>query len=63
MGMTFSRSDVGTIKMSTNPPKEIVNAGYRIIHDGMVKHWVGIGWVEERPAEREDYENIPQIVD
>lgn len=61
--MTVSRCDVGTIKMSTNPPKEVVNAGFRIIHDNVVKHWVGIGWVEERPAEREDFLNIPQLID
>lgn len=51
----------GRIKMSTNPPKEIVDAGFRIIFDGKVFHWPGIGWVEEREATAQDEEKIPLV--
>ena len=39
--------DLTSIKLSTNPPKEIVDAGYKVVHNGKVKCWVGIGWVVE----------------
>ncbi len=59
---TVSASDIGTIKMSTNPPQHVVNAGFRVIHNRKVKEWVGIGWVETRDAERDDYKNIPEVI-
>lgn len=59
---SFSVSEVGTIKMMSNPPKEIVNTGMRIIHNKHVKCFVGIGWVVEREATREDYKEIPEII-
>ena len=48
--------------MSVNPPKVIVDAGYRVIHDGEIKRWVGIGWVIEGRASKSDYYNIPEVV-
>lgn len=32
-----------------------------IIQDGMVKEWVGIGWVELREATPADYESIGEL--
>ena len=51
--------------MSVNPPDEVVNAGHRVINDtdGHIYHYVGIGWVKERKANIEDYQNIPQLID
>lgn len=60
---TLSLSDVERIKMCTNPPKEIINCGFRVIFKKRVKCWVGIGWIDERAAEREDYKEIPEILD
>lgn len=54
--------DLTSIKLSVNPPKALVDAGYKVIHDGMVKCWVGIGWVVERPATPADKERIPEVV-
>jgi len=48
--------------MSTNPPKAIVDAGFRVIHDGKVKHYVGIGWVVESNATNDDYSKYPEII-
>lgn len=48
--------------MSVNPPKEVVDAGYRIIHEGDIKCWVGIGWVTECRASKSDYYKIPEVV-
>lgn len=61
--MKVKVSDLNTIKMSVNPPQELVNSEYRVIHKGQVKQWVGIGWVTERPATTEDYNNIPEVID
>ena len=58
----FKCSDITSIKMSTNPPKAIVDAGFRVIHDGKVKHYVGIGWVVESNATNDDYSKYPEII-
>lgn len=63
MSKRILRNEVSTISMSVNPPQCVIDAGYRIIHNKEVKKWVGIGWTIERPAEREDYGNIPEITD
>lgn len=48
--------------MSVNPPKLVVDAGYRVIHDGEIKCWVGIGWLTEGRASKSDYYKIPEVV-
>lgn len=60
--LTVKASDVRSIKMSVNPPKSVVDAGYRVIHEGKIKCWVGIGWVTEGRASRSDYYKIPEVV-
>lgn len=62
---SISRNQINPIKMSVNPPDEVVNAGHRVINDtdGHIYHYVGIGWVKERKANIEDYQNIPQLID
>ncbi|WP_304183093.1 hypothetical protein [Phocaeicola plebeius] len=60
--LTVKASDVRSIKMSVNPPKAVVDTGYRVIHDGEIKCWVGIGWVTEGRASRSDYYKIPEVV-
>ena len=60
---SISRNQIDPIKMSVNPPKEVVNAGHTVINtNGYVYHYMGIRWVQERKAEREDYQNIPQLI-
>lgn len=49
--------------MSVNPPKSVVESDYCVIHNGMVKQYVGIGWIEVAPATPKDYETIPQVVE
>lgn len=60
--MTIIRAEeVTKLKMSTNPPKCVVDAEYCIISNDKVYQWVGIGWVELRTASEIDKENIPII--
>lgn len=61
---TVNIKDLNRIKMNTNPPVEIVESGYRVIHNGKVKCHVGIGWVvEKEQATAEDFETIPVVVE
>lgn len=60
---TVNIKDLNRIKMSVNPPKCVVESDYCVIHNGMVKQYVGIGWIEVAPATPKDYETIPQIVE
>jgi hypothetical protein len=32
-----------------------------VIQDGRRMHYVGIGWVDEGPAEKEDYYKYPEV--
>lgn len=52
---TVSFKDVSTISMVNVGEKKIK----KVIHDGVVKEWVGIGWVptDERP----DPDKIPTV--
>lgn len=59
--MKIEIAKVSGLKMSVNPPKEVVDAGYRVIYEGKVKSWVGRGWVTDRVATKEDYETIPEV--
>ena len=60
--LTVKASEVRRIKMSVNPPKAVVDAGYRVIHNGETKCWIGIGWVTEGRASKSDYYKIPKVV-
>ena len=60
--LTVKASDVRSIKKSVNPPKVVVDAGDRVIHDGKIKCWVGIGWLTEGRASKSDYYKIPEVV-
>lgn len=51
----------GQIKMSTNPPKCIVDSDYYIVMDGRVLQYVGIGWIEVREATSNDIVTMPQV--
>lgn len=60
--LTVKASEVRRIKMSVNPPKAVVDAGYRVIHNGEIKCWIGIGLVTEGRASKSDYYKIPKVV-
>lgn len=61
---SINRKDIHPIKMSTNPPKEIVNCGMKVINtDGYIYEYNGIGWIQDKIAERKDYKEIPQLAD
>ena len=57
-----NRKDLSPIKMTTNPPIQIVNAGFRVINtNGFIYEFVGIGWVKCEKAVVSDYLEIPQV--
>lgn len=49
--------DVSTIAMVARNEGKIK----KIIHEGEVKEWVGIGWVTLRKATDLDYRKIPEV--
>lgn len=49
--------DVSTIAMVEGKEKTIS----KIIHDGAIKEWVGIGWITIGHAEPRDYLKIPEV--
>lgn len=54
-------SDISNIKMVTNPPKCVIEAGNRVIVNDEVKEWVGIGWITLRKSTQEDKKYIPIV--
>lgn len=53
------RSELATIKMTTGNEKKYS----AVIVDGRRVQWVGIGWVDERPATPDDYQTLPVAID
>ena len=51
-------SQLATIKMTTGNEKLFT----RVIDEGIVKNWVGIGWVEEGKADLGDYKKYPCVL-
>jgi len=60
---TISRDEIRPTKMAVNPPKEIVDCGFKVINneDGHIYGYVGIGWVKEEKATDEDCLTIPKL--
>ena len=50
-------SELTTLKMSCGNAKKFS----RVIEDGMVKNWVGIGWVTEHKATAKDMLRYPKV--
>jgi hypothetical protein len=62
---SVSRNEIGAIRMLTNPPEHLVNAGHRVIHkSGFIWFWDDtlIKWQQGRKATRKDYLDIPQLI-
>lgn len=58
---SISRNEIHPVKMN-NPPDEIVNCGYKVISNGFIYEYVGIGWVKLNEAIKDDYLQIPQLI-
>jgi hypothetical protein len=50
--------DVSTTAMVAGNEKRF----HTIIHDGMVKEWVGFGWITERTATADDLRSLPSVM-
>jgi hypothetical protein len=55
----IKRSELSTIKMTTGGEDRIS----KVILDGNVRQWVGIGWVDEGPATDADKLKYPRVLD
>lgn len=57
--LTVRRSDLSTIKMVAG----LEDVYTRVIDDGVLKEWVGIGWVNVGPATDADRAKYPTVVE
>jgi hypothetical protein len=55
---TVKASELSTLKMTCGNEKKYSV----VIHDGIRKQWVGIGWVDEGAATAEDKKRYPKVV-
>lgn len=55
---TVKRANLSTAKMTAGNERKYS----KVILDGMVKEWVGIGWIDLRKATKADRANIPEVV-
>lgn len=55
---TVPVSKLSSFAMVSGDEKRIT----KVIHNGKVKEWVGIGWVEVRTPTERDRKTIPQAV-
>lgn len=55
---TVKRADLATIRMTTGGEKRHP----MVILDGTVRHWVGIGWVDEGEPSAEQARTLPLVV-
>jgi hypothetical protein len=54
---TVKATELSKLRMVTGNEK-IYDA---VIDEGVLKEWVGIGWVEHGPATEKDYEKYPVV--
>lgn len=55
----IKRSKLSTIAMTCGNEKKIS----KVILDGFVEEWVGIGWITLEAAEPNDYKKYPVVVE
>lgn len=53
--------DITPLKMRTDPPKSVVDAGNKIVRGGKVYKWDGSKWTPKGEASEEDKKNIPNV--
>ncbi len=56
---TVKRSELSNLRMAAGNEQRI---GI-VIDDGVVKEWVGIGWIDLGPADAEDEKKYPKVVE
>jgi len=60
----INRSEIHPVKMSTNPPKDIVSCEMKVINtDGFIYEYVGIGWIKTNKATKKDFQEIPELTE
>jgi hypothetical protein len=56
---TIPASKLSTISMVAGGEKKHP----RVIHEGILKNWVGFGWVNERKATNKDKQTYPTAIE
>jgi hypothetical protein len=56
-GMKVKASELSTLKMTAGNEDRYS----KVIQDGRLLQWVGIGWIDLRTATEEDYSNYPEV--
>jgi len=56
---TVKVSELSNLKMVAGNEKKY----QRVIQDGIVKNWVGFGWIDEGEASKKDLEMYPTVED
>ena len=52
-----SYRDISSISMTSGKEKSLS----MVIHGGILKQWVGIGWIDLRTAKKDDFEKYPEV--
>jgi hypothetical protein len=56
-GIKVKASELSKLKMTAGNE----NRHSKVIQDGRLLQWVGIGWVDLGEATKEDYSNYPEV--
>lgn len=56
---TVKRSELGRLRMTAGNERKY----NKVIVDGIVREWVGIGWLVLDKATEEDRQNYPTMID
>lgn len=56
---TVKSSELASFRMVAGNEKKYD----KVVHNGVVKQWVGFGWVSEGPATDEDIAQYPTVVE
>lgn len=55
---TVKASELSNLKMASGNEKKYS----KVIHNGVLKEWVAIGWIELGKANKKDKEKYPKVV-
>jgi hypothetical protein len=57
--VTVKRAELSTLRMTAGNEKRYP----LVILDGVVKEWIGFGWINLRDADETDFNNLPVVED
>ena len=57
--ITVKRSELGTLHMAAGNERKY----NKVIVDGIVREWVGFGWIDLNKATEKDRQKYPTVID